>query len=239
LQDGQSDNPNPYLAASLAGYATFCTGVHGRNGGGYGTPGSACGVFGDSDGGIGVCGSSKSAYGVWAGGGHIGIYATGPTYAGQFDGNVLVNGILTAKTDIVLGSDCAEDFDVAQSEEIRPGTVMVLTDDGTLQASQSPYDKKVAGVISGAGEYQPGLILGRKNSPSQERTPLALVGKVYCKVDAQYGPINTGDLLTTSPTPGHAMHAADPLKAFGAVIGKALRSLSSGQGLVPILVALQ
>jgi hypothetical protein len=35
------------------------------------------------------------------------------------------------------------------------------------------------------------------------------------------------------------MKAEDPLKAFGAVIGKALRPLAEGQGLVPILIALQ
>ena len=37
--------------------------------------------------------------------------------------------------------------------------------------------------------------------------PLALVGKVYCKVNAQYAPVEVGDLLTTSPTLGHAMRA--------------------------------
>jgi hypothetical protein len=66
-----------------------------------------------------------------------------------------------------------------------------------------------------------------------------LLGKVYCKIDAQYSPTGVGDLLTTSPTPGHAMKVDDPLKAFGAVIGKALRPLRSGQELVPILIALQ
>ena len=65
------------------------------------------------------------------------------------------------------------------------------------------------------------------------------MGKVYCKVDAQYAPIEVGDLLTTSPTPGHAMKAADPLKGFGSVIGKALRPLNGGQGMIPILIALQ
>jgi hypothetical protein len=69
--------------------------------------------------------------------------------------------------------------------------------------------------------------------------PVALVGKVYCKVDAHYASIEVGDLLTTSDTPGHAMKATDPLKAFGSVIGKALRPLEAGQGLVPILIALQ
>jgi hypothetical protein len=35
------------------------------------------------------------------------------------------------------------------------------------------------------------------------------------------------------------MPAAEPTRAFGAVIGKAFGSLASGRGLVPMLVALQ
>ena len=65
------------------------------------------------------------------------------------------------------------------------------------------------------------------------------MGKVYCKVDANYSSVEVGDLLTSSATPGHAMKALDPLKAFEAVIGKAMGSLKRGKGLIPILVALQ
>jgi hypothetical protein len=168
-----------------------------------------------------------------------GVYGSstgGP--AGHFDGNVVVTGTLTANVDIVLGADCAEEFDVAATGEIEPGMVMVLNQQGALQPSQQAYDKKVAGVVSGAGDYKPGIILDKKES-SEGRMAVALVGKVYCKVDAHYAPIEMGDLLTTSPTFGHAMKATDPLKAFGAVIGKALRPLEAGQGLIPILVALQ
>jgi hypothetical protein len=50
-------------------------------------------------------------------------------------------------------------------------------------------------------------------------------------------PIDVGNLLTTSSTSGYAMKAGDPLKSFGAVIGKALRPLAEGQGLIPILIA--
>jgi hypothetical protein len=82
------------------------------------------------------------------------------------------------------------------------------------------------------------MVLGRR-SECGGRATVALIGKVYCKVDADAGPIAVGDLLTTSSTPGHAMRVADPLKAFGSVIGKALRPMASGQGLLPILVALQ
>jgi hypothetical protein len=141
--------------------------------------------------------------------------------------------------DIVLrNADCAEDFDVAEGEEIEPGTVVVMNQEGQLQQSTQAYDKKVAGVISGAGDRRPGIVLGRHHAHNS-RLPVALTGKVYCKVDAQYSPVEVGDLLTTSPTPGYAMKAEDPLQAFGAVIGKALQRLSEGSDLVPILVALQ
>lgn len=135
-------------------------------------------------------------------------------------------------------ADCAEEFDVSMQEGVGAGTVMVLDDDGRLRRSEEPYDRRVAGVISGAGGYRPGIVLDRKEARTG-RLPLALVGKVFCQVDAQYSPVEVGDLLTTSPTPGHAMKACEPLRAFGAVIGKALCPLRSGAGLIPILVALQ
>jgi hypothetical protein len=154
-------------------------------------------------------------------------------------GNASVTGTLQVDTDIVLpASDCAEEFDVVSSEAADPGTVMVVDEGGALRASDKAYDKKVAGVVSGAGAYRPGMILGKTPSPGK-RVALGLIGKVYCKVDAQYSPIEVGDLLTTSPTNGHAMKATDPLAAFGCVIGKALAPFSQGQGLIPILISLQ
>jgi len=142
---------------------------------------------------------------------------------------------------IFFNADCAEDFDVLEIQGVEPGTVMVIDSEGGLCQSTKPYDKKVAGVISGASNFKPGMVMDRQPSqPSQHnRMPISLMGKVYCKVDAQYAPIEVGDLLTTSLTPGHAMKATDPLKAFGAVIGKALRPLEKGQELIPILIALQ
>lgn len=115
---------------------------------------------------------------------------------------------------------------------------MVLGEEGRLQQSHQAYDKRVAGVISGAGDYKPGIVLDKQRFRTG-RKPIALLGKVFCKVDASYAQIEAGDLLTTSDTPGHAMKATEPLKAFGAVIGKALRPLKEGRELIPILVALQ
>jgi hypothetical protein len=107
-----------------------------------------------------------------------------------------------------------------------------------LEPSQFAYDKRVAGVISGAGSYKPGIVLD-KQGDAANRMPVALVGKVYCKADAQFGAIEIGDLLTTSPTPGHAMKATDQARAIGAIVGKALEPLLSGVGLIRMLVVMQ
>jgi hypothetical protein len=160
-------------------------------------------------------------------------------HAGFFDGRVWVSGELAVGGDIVLANaDCAEDFDVTSMSAAEPGTVMVAGEAGVLQPCAGAYDKCVVGVISGAGLYKPGLILDKQ--PAREnRQPVALLGKVYCKVSAEYGAIEVGDLLTTSPVSGHAMKASDPQRGFGSVIGKALSSWHEGRGLIPILVALQ
>ena len=181
-------------------------------------------VHGISRTGDGVFGESNTG---------VGVHGKGRRLAGFFEGDVEVTGDIR-----LANADCAEDFDVSGVVKPEPGTVMVLGNEGTLSESQQAYDKRVAGVISGAGDYKPGIVLDKQQT-SGNRQPIALLGKVSCKVDAQFGAIEVGDLLTSSPTPGHAMKTSDPFKAFGAVIGKALRPLKEGQGLIPILIALQ
>jgi len=214
---------------------------------------------------IGVSGSSSAAEGV-LGAGTIGVHGSGARigvlgvtdsgeaavrgehkaagFAGFFEGKVgvthdlNVNGNITTLGDVRLsGADLAEEFTVCGEIEAEPGCVMVLAGDDQVQVSREAYDRRVAGVVSGAGSYRPGLILDRRADPT--RRPLALTGKVWCRVDAQWGRVEIGDLLTTSPTPGHAMRADDPARAFGSVIGKALRPLTTGRGLIPVLIALQ
>lgn len=139
--------------------------------------------------------------------------------------------------DILLANaDAAEMFDV--EGECAPGTVMVISATGTLVAGDRPYDTRVAGIVSGAGTFQPALVLDRRQT-EHERAPIALAGKVFCYVDATSGPIAAGDLLTTSVTPGHAMRVSDRSQALGAIVGKALASLESGTGLIPVLVGPQ
>jgi hypothetical protein len=119
-----------------------------------------------------------------------------------------------------------------------PGSVMVLAGANSVRVSDRAYDRRVAGVVSGAGDYRPALVLGAEAHTS-DRLALALSGKVWVLFDADRGAVEVGDLLTSSPTPGHAMRATDLTRAFGTVIGKALDRLSHGRGLIRALVALQ
>ena len=91
-----------------------------------------------------------------------------------------------------------------------------------------------------ANGLQPGMVMkagGRPHASGEH--PLAMTGRVWCLADASHGPIQRGDRLTTSPTVGHAMKAADEARAPGTVIGKAMSELREGRGLVLVLVNLQ
>jgi hypothetical protein len=132
-------------------------------------------------------------------------------------------------------ADSAEEFDPV-SEDIEPGTVMVIADDGRLAPCRQAGDTRVAGVVSGAGAFKPALVLDRRETGAP-RLPIALMGKVYCWADASAGAIGAGDLLTTGETRGHAIKAPDAARATGAIVGKALAPLASGRKLIPILVS--
>ena len=111
---------------------------------------------------------------------------------------------------------------------------------GKLAVSRERYDRKVAGIISGAGGINPGMLMGQDGSDADGDYPVALTGRVYCLCDASIGAIEPGDLLTTSDIPGHAMKVIDHSRATGATLGKAMSRLARGEtGLVLVLVSLQ
>lgn len=159
-------------------------------------------------------------------------------HAGFFDGDVHVTHSITVEGDVMLlNADCAEEFTVCDPELVQPGAVMVISQGGVADLCNRPYDHRALGVVSGAGEFRPALLLDRQGGST--RRPIALMGKVFCQVDAGYDSISPGDLLTTSATPGHAMRASNATLALGAVIGKALAALKEGRGMIPILAILQ
>jgi hypothetical protein len=73
-------------------------------------------------------------------------------------------------------------------------------------------------------------------SAGDERPLLALVGRVPVKASTDNGPIQIGDLLTSSSKAGYAMRCADAKQCEGAIIGKALESLEQGTGVILMLV---
>lgn len=213
--------------------------VYGRN------EGAGDGVYGWSQnrhGTVGVTSSTNSAHaGVWAknNGAGPGILAEGGSggYAGVFNG-----WIQTDVVEITGGSDLSERFDItAGGGASKPGMAVCIDPDnpGNLVVSNKPYDRTVAGIISGAGGVAPGMLMGQQGSQADGAVAVALTGRVYCWADASDGPIQPGDLLTTSNTPGHAMKVTDHSNAHGAILGKAMTSLAQGKGLVLVLVTLQ
>ena len=105
------------------------------------------------------------------------------------------------------------------------GTVVVFGGDAEITQSTLANDTAVAGVIS----EDPAYLM---NSGS-EGQPVALVGKVKCKV---HGMISKGDLLTTSGEhPGHAKKAMSPV--LGSIVGKAMEdSTTAGESVILISV---
>ena len=137
------------------------------------------------------------------------------------------------------GADLAEPFELSTTG-IAKGSVVIIDENqpGKLKLSTGAYDTRVAGIVSGANGVNPGISL-QQDGVLEGGQNVALSGRVYVQADALHGAIKSGDLLTTSDTPGHAMKVGDHAKAQGAVLGKAMTGLKEGKGMVLVLVTLQ
>ena len=181
------------------------------------------------------------------------IYGTNTVMRWQEDGNVGIGTATpssklevagTTRTQILEitgGADLAEPFEVNGADNIKPGMVVCIDPEnpGQLRLSAKPYDKTVAGIISGANGLNPGLTMKQEGTLASGAHPVALTGRVYCWCDARSAPIAPGDLLTTSDTQGYGMKVTDHARSSGTIVGKAMSRLESGRGLVLVLVSLQ
>ncbi len=168
-------------------------------------------------------------------------------FSGSTGGDMVFRVENNGKTSVSVlqitgGADLSEQFDIHPTDvEIEPGMVVSIDphNPGKLILSTKGYDRTVAGIVSGAGGVQPGMLMGQRDTLADGQHPVALTGRVYAWADAAHGAIEPGDLLTTSDVRGHVMKVSDHQRAQGAVIGKAMSRLESGRGLVLVLVSLQ
>ena len=120
--------------------------------------------------------------------------------------------IIFAKSTSSQYADLAEKY-LADSD-YEPGTVLVFGGSKEVTQSYKAYDTAVAGVVS----TNPAHIM----NDGIDGTAVALLGRVPCQV---HGPINRGDLLVTSDTPGVAERLDETQWRPGCVIGKSLETM--------------
>jgi hypothetical protein len=255
---GVNNSATSWTAAGVTGESTDGYGVRGRSKNSYGVIGNSAndhGVYGISSGNssAGVYGNSDDWVGTY-GKGHWGIVgdATGTgKYAGYFYDDVYIGGKLdiTGAVDPVI----AERFPADPAQDYAGGDVLCLDETSPyVQPCNEGNDTKVVGVAVPGPDIEDGEILiaimGFQAAQPQEgphgpESPQRMV--MVVQVDASYGPIQRGDLLTSSLTPGHAMKAEpvdiEGIQIYrpGTIIGKAMGSLSEGQGLIEVFVTLQ
>jgi hypothetical protein len=229
----------------------------------HATTDSGAGVNGYTDstsGGAGVIGEAKATSG-----GAAGVYASTLSpdgivalFRAQTGGNIILGqfGASSTVTNVFRvdstgkgffdggtqtgGADFAESVAVAkESAQHEPGDLLIVDSAGKrqLKLSAEPYSTLVAGIYS----TKPGVLATphTMDEPSANEIPLAIVGIVPCKASTENGPIQPGDLLVTSSTPGYAMKGTDRGRMLGAVVGKALEPLSAGKSVIQVLVTLQ
>jgi hypothetical protein len=139
------------------------------------------------------------------------------------------------------GADLAEAFNVVGTKsQYEPGDVLVLSASATYHVAKctTPYSKCVAGVYA----TSPGVLLGNDGvngdtTANSAKIPMGVIGVLPTKVSGENGPIEVGDLLVTSSTPGHAMKGDPDKLHFGNILGKAMEPFTgTGTGVIKVLV---
>ena len=171
--------------------------------------------------------------------GNVGIGTTSPARLLDVAGDATMRDLSVRVLTIRGGADLAEPFAMSH-QGVAPGMVVVIDAEnpGKLRRSTAAYDRKVAGIVSGANGIHAGIsMIDEQQLEAGEN--VALSGRVFVKANTSGGAIAPGDLLTTSDIPGEAMKAADHSRAQGAILGKAMTALSKNDGTVLVLVTLQ
>lgn len=154
------------------------------------------------------------------------------------EGDVRADGAFYGTSFETTSADIAEWVPVSGSVE--PGAVLDLDPDnpGQYRKARGQCSDLVAGVVSS----DPGAILGSERQipdsglPAPDWALLALIGIVPVRVTNEGGPIQPGDLLVTSSTPGHAMRWDGPDPCPCCLVGKALEAMMDETGVILVLL---
>lgn len=202
---------------------------------------SGTGVLGSSDTGVGIVARSTSGN-IFEGHSlpaNRRFYVSNGGYV-YADGSYNC-GLSSSCFNTGIGADVAERMDA--SETLQPGDLVEIdpAQPDRFRLARTANSTLVAGVVS----TNPAVTMNNNDladndsgKRTDQRPLLALVGKVPVKASAGNGPIQIGDLLVASSTPGHVMKAPRHPEP-GTVAGKALAPLKSGTGVILMLVTLQ
>ncbi|HSM57138.1 MAG TPA: hypothetical protein VK879_13375 [Candidatus Sulfomarinibacteraceae bacterium] len=251
---GVSDGIGVFGAGeSHAVYGSNTASVSGAGYGGYFESSTGVGVFGGSTAvpsmtnalPAGVYGYSENGTGIFGASGDF-------AWAGYFDGHVRIDGSLVISDSLFANDKSGYVVDVALhdgDEPLQQGDVVVVTGvaEPVVGEIPAPLVRKadeaassgVIGVVDRRYDVDDPVRSQSEEGPIApgEYVRIVTLGAFKAiRVDASYGAIAPGDLLVSSPTPGHAMRADDP--AAGTVVGKALDVLEEGQGVIAVMVTL-
>lgn len=171
------------------------------------------------------------------GAGNVGIGTTSPGAKLHVVGDATFTGSVTGGNIQAQYQDIAEW--VPSSRNLASGTVVVLDPErsNSVMASSTPYDTRVAGVVS----EMPGVLLG---VAGEGKLKVATTGRVKVRVRSDRA-VRIGDLLVSSAEEGLAM-VSEPLDLGGVkihrpgtLIGKALEPMQAGTGEILVLLSLQ
>lgn len=228
-EDGKSK-----YSYGVSGHSSF-VGVRGQSSGLESEKEKGCGILGISRFGAGGVFASEHNYSLIVDGfGNLknvddSIKLNGEGKAIAAYGKSSFNGQVFFENDEPnnLPANMVEMFSSNETDYISAGDILIIDPENTgkLGRTQTEYDTKVCGVVSG----NPSIIFNNELLEYSKLYPIALSGKVKCKVDARSNPINPGDLIVTSSTPGCGMKGkVDSFDKIGSVIGKALSKLEDG-----------
>lgn len=196
-------------------------------------PGDGSAFFGGS---VTVTNHIRSSGNIVAAGKNLNF--THADWSGIRTQDIEAEGTIYCPNGLIQAADLAEIY--LSDMVLEPGDVVCLDPiKDRIVKSEKTADALVCGVIS----TDPGLLLNSDQNESKNGSfPVALSGRVPCKVTDENGSIKRGDMLCSSSIPGRAMKA-QPIMidgvAFhrpGTIIGKALGTLESGVGIMDIFV---